>query len=178
MHAVRIFGQRPALGGPARDRAKVESVLGVDAARVVCDSGHDRAALDQLGRGHAADLAEALHDAALPGELPPQPLAGALDDHDDPRSRRFVSEDRTADRDRLAGHDLGRRVPDLHRVGVHHPGHRLLVRGHVRRRDVLLRPDRRAQLLRVAPGQPLELTHGELAGIAANAALGASVGQP
>ena len=37
----------------------------------------------------------------------------------------------------------GHRVPALHRVRVHHPGHRLLVRRHVRRGDVLLRADER-----------------------------------
>ena len=53
---------------------------------------------------------------------------------------------RAADRDRLAGDDLRDGVADLHRVRVHHPGHRLLVRRHVRRGNVLLRADDRQQL--------------------------------
>ena len=57
----------------------------------------------------------------------------------------------------LPGHDLRHGVAALHRVRVHHPGHRLLVRRHVRRRDVLLRADDRQQLRREAPREPLEL---------------------
>ena len=78
-------------------------------------------------------------------------------DHHDAGAGRLVPEDRAADRDRLAGHDLRHRVAALHRVRVHHPGHRLLVRRHVRRGDVLLRPDERQQLRREPPRQPLEL---------------------
>ena len=92
-------------------------------------------------RRDAADVAEALDDAALLGEVPAEPLARALDHHHDAGARRLAAEDGAAERDRLAGHDLRNRVADLHRVRVHHPGHRLLVRRHVGRRDVLLRAD-------------------------------------
>ena len=94
-----------------------------------------------------------------------------------PTPGRFVAEDRAADRDRLPGHDLGDRVAGLHRVRVHHPGHRLLVRRHVRRRDVLLGPDHRQELGGEAAGQPLELGLRERARVAAHAALRAAVGQ-
>ena len=77
----------------------------------------------------------------------------------------------------LPGHDLGHRVAALHGVGVHHPGHRLLVRRHVRRGDVLLRPDERQELGREPPGEPLDLDGRHLARVAADAALGAAVGQ-
>ena len=72
----------------------------------------------------------------------------------------------------------GTAMPDLHRVGVHHPGHRLLVRGHVRRRDVLLRADDRQQLRGEAAGDLLQLVRREVMRVAAEAALGAAVGQP
>ena len=70
----------------------VEPVLVVDAARVVADADDGRAALGQLGRGDAADLAEALDDAALVGEIPAQPLARALDHHHDAGAGRLVAE--------------------------------------------------------------------------------------
>ena len=98
-------------------------------------------------------------------------------DHHDAGAGRLVAEDRAADRDRLAGHDLRHRVADLHRVGVHHPGHRLLVRRHVGGRDVLLRADHRQELGGEAAGQPLELARRHLPRVAADAALGAAVGQ-
>ena len=110
-------------------------------------------------------------------EPPAEPLAGARDHHHDARARRLVAEHGAADRDRLAGHDLGHRVAALHRVGVHHPGHRLLVRRHVRRGDVLLRPDERQELGREPPGEALELDVRHLARVAADAALRAAVRQ-
>ena len=48
------------------------------------------------------------------------------------------------------------RLPHVHGVGVHDPRHRLLVGVHVRRGNVLLRPDELDQLRRVAARQPLQ----------------------
>ena len=79
-----------------------------------------------------------------------------------------LPEDGAADRDRLPGHDLRHRVAALHRVRVHHPGHRLLVRGHVRRGDVLLGPDDREQLGGEAAREPLDLAGRERARVAAH----------
>ena len=158
-------------------RRDVEPGRVVDAAGDVGDGDHRRPALVELGRGDPADVAEALDDAAKPRELPAETAAGTLDHHHDPGSRRLVPEDGAADRDRLAGHDLGHDVADLRRVGVHHPGHRLLVRRHVRRRDVLLRADERGEVGGEAPGQPRELRLRERARVAAHAALRAAVGQ-
>ena len=90
-------------------------------------------------------------------ELPAEPLAGAGDDHHDAGARRLVAEDRAADRDRLARDDLRDGVSALHRVRVHHPRHRLLVRRHVGRGDVLLRPDERQELGREAARETLDL---------------------
>ena len=113
--------------------------------------------LGELGRGDAADVAEALDDAAQRGELPAEPRARALDHHHDAGAGRLVPEDRAADRDRLAGHDLRHGVALLHRVGVHHPGHRLLVRRHVGRGDVDLRADERREVGREPARDPREL---------------------
>jgi len=106
-----------------------------------------------------------------------QPVTRAADDHDDACAGRLVPEDRPADRDRLSGHDLGHCVAALHRVRVHHPRHRLLVRRHVWRRDVLLWPDDREQLGGEPARQALELSERECARIAANAALRPAVRQ-
>ncbi len=132
----------------------------------------------ELGRRDPADVPEALHDATLLGQVPAQPPTGALDHHHDTRAGRLVTEHGAADRDRLAGHDLRHGVPALHRVRVHHPRHRLLVRRHVRRRNVLLRPDEAHQLGREAARDARQLVLGELARIAADAALRAAVRQP
>ena len=170
--------ERPVLADVLAHRVHVEPVRVVDAAGDVRDGDHGRAAVGQLVRRDAADVAEALHDAALLGEVPAEPLAGAGDDHHDAGAGRLVAEDGAADRDRLAGDDLRHRVADLHRVGVHHPRHRLLVRRHVGRGDVLLRPDHRQQVRREAARQALDLARRHLARVAANASLRPSVREP
>ena len=65
----------------------------------------------------------------------------------------------------------------VHRVRVHHPGHDLAVGVHVGRGDVALRADDDADLAGVAARHALELLHRQLLRIAADAALGAAVGQ-
>ena len=92
-----------------------------------------------------------------PARSQPSRGAGALDHHHDAGAGRLRPEDRAADRDRLAGDDLRDGVADLHRVRVHHPGHRLLVGRHVGRRDVLLRADHRQELGGEAARDRLEL---------------------
>ena len=131
----------------------------------------------ELVGGDPTDVAESLDDAPLLGELPAELGAGSHDDHHDPDSGRLVPEDGAADRDRLPGDDLGHRVAPLHRVRVHHPGHRLLVRGHVRRGNVLLRPDHRQEIGGEATRQPLDLGEGQRARVAADSSLRPAVGE-
>ena len=79
-----------------------------------------------------------------------------------------------AEGDRLAG-DHGRDgVPDVHRVRVHDPGHRLGVGVDVRGGDVALGADEDADLGREAAGQALELALAELLGVDDDAALAAA----
>ena len=60
---------------PRLDVVEVEAGLVVDAAGDVRDRQHGGAEAGQLARGDAAHVAEALHDAALVGELPAQALS-------------------------------------------------------------------------------------------------------
>ena len=71
--------------------------------------------------------------------------------------RRLLASERTADRERLAGHDAEHRVALVHRVGVEDPGHHARVGADVGGRDVLLRADLVDDLAREAAGHPLEL---------------------
>ena len=170
--------ERPVLQREGAHRRDVESGGVVEASRDVGDRDHGRAAVDELLGGDPTDIAESLHDAPLLRELPAEPFARARHDHHDPRAGRLVAEHAAADRDRLARDDLRHRVAALHRVGVHHPGHRLLVRRHVRRGDVFLRPDEREQLRRESPGEALQLGTAQRPRIAAHAAFRAAVRQP
>ena len=65
----------------------------------------------------------------------------------------------------------------MHGKGVHDPGHDLGVGAHIRRRNVALRPDERADLGDIAAGHLFQLTLAELFGLDNHAALGAAVGQ-
>jgi hypothetical protein len=150
----------------------------VHAARDVRDPDDGGALLGQLGGRDAADVAEALDDAAQVGEAEAESLAGALDDHHDAGAGRLAAEEGPSDRHRLARDDLRHRIPLLDRVGVHHPGHRLLVRRHVRRRDVLLGPDERGQVGREPARDTPDLASRKLARVAADAALRTPVGKP
>ena len=159
-------------------RVDVEPAGIVDAAGHVRDGGDGRATVDQLVRGDPAHVAEALDDALELGQVPAEPLTGAGDHHHDAGTGRLVAEDGAADRDRLAGDDLRNRVADLHRVRVHHPGHRLLVRRHVGRGDVLLRADHGQELRGEATRQALNLPLRHLPRITADAAFRAPVREP
>jgi hypothetical protein len=65
----------------------------------------------------------------------------------------------------------------LLRVGVHDPGHHLLVGAQVRRRDVAVGADHLDDLGRVAARDALELAGRELARVDAHAALGPAEGE-
>ena len=169
--------ERAVLVDVRMQRRDVEAGRRVHAARDVGDGDDTRALVVQLGRGDPADVPEALHGAALCGEVPAEPLARALDHHHDACAGRLVPEERAADRHRLAGDDLRHGVTLLHRVRVHHPRHRLLVRRHVGRGDVELRPDERRELRGEAARDARDLGRGELARVAAHAALRAAVRQ-
>ena len=83
---------------------------------------------------------------------------------------------RAADVQRLAGDHAGHRVPLVHRVGVHHPGHGLLVGVHVGRGNILFRPDEVDDLRCVASGHALQLAPAHILWVADDPALGATEG--
>ena len=104
-------------------------------------------------------------------------MLGRLDDRVDGTARgRLVAALAAADRQRLPGHDGERRVPVMHRVRVHDPGHRLRVRVHVRRWNVTVRTDEELDLRRVSARERLELLRAHAFRIADDPALRAAVG--
>ena len=65
-----------------------------------------------------------------------------------PRPVACVAAEAPAELDGLPGHDA-RRVAVALAVGVHHPGHGLRVGAHVRRRDIAVDAEHRADVLGV-----------------------------
>src|SRR5437773_24942 len=88
----------------------------------------------------------------------------------------FVPGERPSDREGLARDDTGDREALGHRDRVHDPGHRLAVRVHVGRGDVLLRADDDRDLGRVPAGHMLELVLRHFLRVADYSALRAAVG--
>ena len=144
---------------------------------VLVGHGHDLHAgrLEQLDRA-GADLAEALDRRRRPRRLDAEVLERGERHVDHARRGGGGAAQRAAERDGLAGDHAERGVADVHRVGVHHPGHGLLVRAHVRGGDVHLGADDRLDLGGVAAGDALELGLRVLARVDGHPALGAAVG--
>ena len=67
---------------------------------------------------------------------------------------------RTPDLNRLSGYAGRDRMPDVHGIGIHDPGHGLLVGAHVRRRNVELGTEAIQYLRRVSPRDALQFSLG------------------
>ena len=94
--------------------------------------------------------------------------------HENAASRSLAAPPRSADVDRLAGHHRGAGLPHVHGVGIHDPGHGLLVGVHVGGGDVLLGTDELEQFGGVAPRHALQFALRHFVRIADDAALGAA----
>src|SRR5713226_3163983 len=102
-------------------------------------------------------------------------LGGLADRIHEAAGRRLVPAERSSDHQRLARDHARDGEAFRHRDRVHDPGHRLAVRVHVRRGDVLLRADDDRDLGRIPAGHALELVLRHLLRIADHAALRAAV---
>ncbi len=144
----------------------------MDAPGHVRDADHHRSQLARRERRVAADVAESLH--RHPGALVGDAALGSCGRQkaDQPATRGLAPRDRSAQGWRLAGHHRRFGVAHLLAVGVHDPGHHLLVGAHVGRRNVLVRSDEVDDLGRVPPGDPLQLGARQGGGIDSNPALG------
>ena len=132
----------------------------------------------QLQRGIGADIAKALDHGGRAAGLDRELLEHAPGEIGDAAAGSLAAAERAARRHRLAGDDLGHGAALVHRIGVHEPGHHLLVGAHVGRHHVGMRADERNHLLHVAARQPFQLAPGDRGEIDIDPALGAAIGQP
>ena len=132
----------------------------------------------QSERRIGADIAEALDHGGGAVEVDRELLHHAPGEMGDAAAGGLPPAQGTAGGNRLAGDDLGHGAALVHRIGVHEPGHHLLIGAHVRRHHVGMGPDERDHLLHVAPRQRLQLAPGERREVDPDAALGAAIGQP
>ena len=147
----------------------------VHAAARIADRHNLRFFLREQSRHGRAHVAEALNGdrRAAQGNL--FDLARFLDHVEASAPGGVAAPFGAADRNRLAGHDAGRRVSHGHGVGVHDPGHGLRVGVNVGRGNIDLRTDDRLNFRGVAARHALEFALGHALGIADDAALGPAV---
>ena len=124
-----------------------------------------------------ADVAEALDDRSRAARRDVQGVERPKREERHAVTSRLAPAQRAAGADRLAGDDLRHRYALIHRIGVHEPGHHLLVRAHVRRHHVRPRSYEGNHLLHVAATEVLELFGLERARIDRDAALAAAEGK-
>ena len=138
-------------------RGNIEAVGIVQRAGVIADRDHLQPVLMQLQRRIGADIAKTLDDGGGVAGLDLQLLHHPLGEMGDAAPGRLAPAERAAGGDRLAGDDLGDGPALVHGIGVHEPGHHLLVGAHVGRHHVGVRPDEGDHLLHVAARQRLQL---------------------
>ena len=103
-------------------------------------------------------------------------LDGLVADDHDATAGGLAASARATHAQRLAGDHRGYGLAHVHGVGVHHPGHGLLVGVDVGSGNVFLGADELDQLGGVAAGHALQLAARHVLGIANDAALGAAEG--
>ena len=146
------------LGGVGDECGHVEAAGVEVAGGVVADAEHLHPAFGEFGGADAADIAEALNNGGRTQRCDAAAFGGAHGQMDGAAASGLTPADGAARGDGLAGDDLGDGLALVHGVGVHEPGHHLLVRAHVGGHHVDLGPDEGDHLLHVAAGQRLELT--------------------
>ena len=162
----------------SHQRGNIEPGRIVQRAGMIADRDDLQAVLMQLQRRIGADIAKALDHGGRRAGIDRELLQHPSREIGDAAAGGFAPAQRAARRHRLAGHDLGHGAALIHRVGVHEPGHHLLVGAHVRRHHVGVRTDERNHLLHVATRQRFQLAFGNRREIDIDAALGAAIGQP
>src|SRR5437763_379746 len=158
----------------------VQQIIDVDAVAVVkravvLDDTDDLVTSfeHQLG-GVRADVAESLDDDARALAAHAQLFQGLIADDHQPAAGSLAASARTAHIHRLADDHGSNGLPHVHGIGIHHPGHDLLVGAHIRGGNILFRPDEFHEFGGVAAGDPFQLGERKFFGIADDATLGAA----
>ena len=154
----------------------VEAGRVVDGTVPLDDGDHAEASGGHKFGCLAADVAETLdNDFGLFG-VDLEFLEGFESDEEAAAAGGFGTSAGAAEVEGLAGDDSGNGVAFVHGVGIHDPGHGLLVGAHVGGWDVDFWPDDVDHFGGVAAGDSFELTLGEDGWVTNDASLAAAVG--
>jgi hypothetical protein len=149
--------------------------IGVVKATVVLGDSDDGVALfGEEFRGVRADVAEALNDDAATVDGHAEMFHGFVTDDGDTATGGFFASAGAAEVDGFAGDDGIDGLAHVHGVGVHDPGHGLLVGAHVGGGNVFFGADEFDELGGVAASHALELALRHFLGVTDDAAFGAA----
>jgi len=164
------------LGAVFDERGDVDAI-GVVESAVVLRNADDGVALfvKELG-GVGADVAEALDDDSGPVDGHAEVLDGFVTDYGDAAAGGFFASARAAEVDGLAGDDGVNGLAHVHGVGVHDPGHSLLVGVHVGGGHVFFGADELDEFGGIAASHALEFALRHFLRIADDSAFGAPEG--
>ena len=169
-------GDGAGLGAVFDEGGDVDAVGVVEAAIVFGDADDGVALFVKEFGGVGADVAEALNDdsAAVDGHA--KVFHGFIADDGDAAASGFFAAARAAEVDGLAGDDGVDCLAHVHGVGVHDPGHGLLVGAHVGGRNIFFGADEFDELGGVAASHSLELSLRHFLWVADDAAFGSAEG--
>ena len=146
----------------------------VDRGIILRDADDLVSGLGHQARGHAAHVAEPLNHHTRIAGTHVEVAQRFIGDNQAASPGSLRPSLRAAQIQRFSGHYGRHGVALVHGIGIHDPGHGLLVRAHVGRRHVALRSDEFQNLGRVAPGDSLQLAFAQNLRIADHAALAAA----
>ncbi len=154
----------------------VDAVLVVEAAVVLGDTYDGVALFVKELRGVGAYVAEALDNDAATFDRHAEVLHCFVADNGDAAAGGLLASAGAAEIDGFAGDDRVDCLAHVHGIGVHDPGHGLLVGAYVGGGNVFFRADEFDEFGGVAAGHALEFALGHFLGIADDAALGSAEG--
>src|SRR5581483_7362015 len=128
--------------------------LGIVEGHVRITDAHNfyAALVSQRQRRDRSDVAKPLHDRGAFFGVQLQNVHGAFNQVHDAAPGGFAAPFGSAERYRLASHNFADAIALVHRIGVHEPGHHLLVGAHVGSHDVGMRTDKGNHFLHVTAG--------------------------
>src|SRR6266700_1449566 len=126
--------------------------------------------------GIGTHVAEALNDDACGLALHAELLERFFTDNHDAATSRFSAAARASNIDGFSSHNGSHGLAHVHGVGVHHPGHSLLVGSHIGRWNIFFRAQKFNQFSGITAGQFLKFGESKFFGVYDDAALGSAEG--
>ncbi len=153
----------------------IEALWFVPSAIDIADGGDFHALLVHQERAYGAYIAEALHDHGQVFHVLAILFAPGFQCEEEAAAGGFVSAERTAGDERLAGDDAGLPFAGESRIFISNPRHDLAIGIHIGSRHVLVRSDDGVNFANIAAGEARQFSLGEFVRIHFDAAFGTAI---